>query len=50
MEKLEYSPKGELLKVAEEVICLLTQKQLPVWQVKEVLSEAAKLAEWQVLR
>lgn len=50
MEKLEYTPKEELSKAAQEVIDFLRPKELPVWQVKEVLREAIKLAEWEKLK
>lgn len=50
MEKLKYTPKSELDKVAAEVIDFLRPKELPVWQVKDVLSRAKELAEWQTLK
>lgn len=50
MEKLEYTPKEELSKAAQGVIDFLRPKELPVWQVKEVLREAIKLAEWEKLK
>jgi len=50
MTKLEYEPKNEIIKIAREVIDFLRPKELPVWQVKEVLSSAAKLADWEKLK
>lgn len=50
MERLTYAPKEELSLIAQEVIDFLRQKDLLIWQVKEVLIEASKLAEWEKLK
>ena len=50
MAKLEYEPKSELEDLAVEVLEFLRPKELPIWQVKEGLSTAMRLAEWQTLK
>lgn len=49
-DKLAYAPKSELTPIAQEVLDLLRSKELPVWQVREILSEARKLADWAILK
>lgn len=49
-ELLTYVPKTEEEKVAQEVIEFLRPKNLPVWQVKEILAKASNLAEWEKLK
>ena len=49
-DKLTYAPKSELTPIAQEVLDLLRTKELPVWQVKEILTEARRLADWAILK
>lgn len=44
--KLEYEPKGELDRAAKEVLDFLQPKELPIWQVKEILALASRFAEY----
>lgn len=46
---LTYIPKTEEDKIAKEVIEFLRPKKLSVWQVKEVLTKASNLVEWEKL-
>lgn len=48
--KLEYVANDEIDDIAQDIIDFLRPKELPIWQVKEALSAAAKLAEWEVLK
>lgn len=50
MEKLEYVPKSELGPIAREVLDFLRPKELPIWQIKEILAEASRLVEWEKLK
>ena len=45
MNKREHKSKEELEAIAEDVLSELKPRRLPVWQVKEVLRFALKLAE-----
>lgn len=47
---LTYEPKAEEEKIAKEVIEFLRPKELPLWQVKEVLAKASSIAEWEKLK
>lgn len=47
---MTYAPKSELTPIAQEVLDLLRPKTLPIWQVKEILSEARRLADWEILK
>lgn len=49
-EQLTYVPKTEEEKIAKEVIEFLRPKELPIWQIKEVLDKARNLAEWTKLK
>jgi len=46
VEETKMLSKEELKPIALEVLNMLKPKQLPVWQVKEVLSYASRMAEW----
>ena len=48
--KLEYIPRDDVDDIAQNIIDFLRPKELPIWQVKEALSAAAKLAEWEALK
>lgn len=50
MERYEYVTKGEIPEMAREVLDFLRSKELPIWQVKEVLKEAMRLADWEKLK
>lgn len=43
--KFEFETKGALDDIAIEVLDFLRPKDLPIWQVKEVLARAARLAD-----
>ncbi len=47
---LPYVTKTEEDEIAQEIIDLLKTKSLPIWQVKDVLSKAKQLADWQTLK
>lgn len=47
---LEYEPKDVLDSTAQEVLDFLRPKELPIWQVKEVLMRASRLAEYEKLK
>ena len=47
--KLEYEAKGELEKVALEILEFLKPRDLPIWQVKETLDIAKRFSEYQKL-
>lgn len=49
-ERLVYAPKTEMTPIAREVIEFLRPKELPIWQIKEVLNEAKRLADWEILK
>lgn len=49
-EKLTYAPKTEEDRIAMEVLEFLRAKELPIWQVKEVLTKAKNLADWEKLK
>lgn len=49
-EQLTYVPKTEEEKIAREVIEFLRPKELPLWQVKEILAKASNMAEWEKLK
>ena len=49
-DKLTYALKSELTPIAQEVLDLLRPKALPIWQIKEILSEARRLADWEILK
>lgn len=49
-EQLKYVPKTEEEKIAREVIEFLRPKELPLWQVKEILAKASNMAEWEKLK
>lgn len=49
-EQLTYLPKTEEEKIAKELIEFLRPKELPLWQVKEVLAQARNMAEWEKLK
>lgn len=49
VRKME-SKKGDFEKIALEVLDFLRPKELPIWQVKEILVVAARLSEWQKLK
>ncbi len=44
------SKKGDFEKIAFEVLDFFRSKELPIWQVKEILVVAARLSEWQKLK
>lgn len=46
MEMAKIIEKEDLKPIALEVLDLLRPRQLAVWQVKEVLAQASRLAEW----
>ena len=50
MEKMEYVPKSDLCNEARAVLNFLRPKELPIWQIKEILAEAARLSEWEPLK
>lgn len=50
MDRLEYAPRSELEPIAQEVLDFLRPKELPIWQIKEILAEASRLAEWEKLK
>lgn len=45
----EYRSKEELESMAKSVLNELKPKRLPVWQVKEVLRQAIRLADWTIM-
>lgn len=49
MNKREHKSKEELEAIAEDVLSELKPRRLPVWQVKEVLRFALRLAEWTIM-
>ena len=49
VRKME-SKKEDFEKIALEVLDFLRPKELPIWQVKEILVVAARLSEWQKLK
>lgn len=49
-EQLTYVPKTEEEKIAIEVIDFLRPKELPLWQVKEILAKASNMAELEKLK
>lgn len=49
-ERLTYAPKSEMEPIAREVLEFLRPKELPIWQIKEVLNEAKRLADWGILK
>lgn len=49
-ELLTYVPRMEMEPIAREVLEFLRPKELPIWQIKEVLNEAKRLADWEVLK
>ena len=50
MDRLTYVPKSELGPIAREVLDFLRPKELPIWQIKEILAEASRLADWEILK
>ena len=48
--RLTYAPKSEMVPIAQEVLDLLRPKMLPIWQIKEILAEARRLADWEILK
>lgn len=50
MGNMTYEPKEENAALAQEVLDLLRQKELPIWQAKEILNEAIRLTEWQTMK
>lgn len=50
MERMEYAPKGELEDIARELLDFLRPKELPVWQVKEVLDCAKQYVDYTKLK
>lgn len=49
MSEREYRSKEELESMAKSVLNELKPKRLPVWQVKEVLRQAIRLADWTIM-
>ena len=50
MEQLTYAPKEEMDKIAMEVLEFLRPRHLTVWQVKDVMKRAIRLAEWEKMK
>lgn len=46
MEIANFIEKEDLKPIAMEVLNMLAPMRLAVWQVKEVLAQASRLAEW----
>ena len=42
--------KQEAEKIAFEVLDFLKPRELPIWQVKEILATAIRLSEWEILK
>ena len=50
MDRLTYAPKSEMEVIAQEVLEFLRPKELPIWQIKDILNEAKRLADWEILK
>lgn len=50
MEQLTYAHKEEMDKIAQEVLEFLRPRHLPIWQVKDVMKRAIRLAEWEKMK